>query len=408
MLEQFEWPSDLELDLKTVATAGSNAGLQWLAGPDVGESAAAAGANDLRVRVSNDATSGTESFGLAWTDGKAPPIPAYVPPGESRVVRVPRPAGAAPRRSLRLQGDTQEFDNVLYLAAEARESAAVLYVGRDAPDDPAGLLYYLNRVFEDTPRRTVQVESRSPAAPLAIEPGRSVPLIVLAAETSARERRVPAAIRQRRRDRAGRRHGRGQGAEPLGPGGRPGRGHTWRTRPARATRCSRRSPSTIRSSPRSRRRSSMISRRSSSGNTGTSRRPPWATSVSWPVSRTGTPPSIEKAAGEGPAGHPGQRLEPGRQPARAFVQVHAADVGHARRPECRPGPLGQLARPAARAAARGGRRRPQAGRVDDQARAGRPRRSPRRTRRASTRSKPPRAPASSPSTWTRWRARRPP
>ena len=186
VLEQFEWPSDVELDLKTVATEGSNAGLQWLAGPDVGEPTAAQGANDLRVRVSNDATSKKESFGLAWTDDKAPPIPAYVPPGESRVVRVPRPAGATPRRSLRLQGDTQEFDNVLYLASEAKESATVLYVGRDAPDDPAGLSYYLNRVFEDTPRRTVKVESRSPAAPLAIEPGRSVPLIVLAAETSAR------------------------------------------------------------------------------------------------------------------------------------------------------------------------------------------------------------------------------
>ena len=175
----------MELELKTVATEGSNAGLQWLAGPDVGEPPAAGSANDLRVRVSNDATSKKESFGLVWTDDKAPPIPAYVPPGESRVVRVPRPAGATSRQALRLQGDTQEFDNVLYLASEARESVAVLYVGRDAPDDPAGLSYYLHRVFEDTPRRIVKVESRSPEAPLAIEPGRSVPLIVLAAETSA-------------------------------------------------------------------------------------------------------------------------------------------------------------------------------------------------------------------------------
>jgi Aerotolerance regulator N-terminal/von Willebrand factor type A domain len=185
VLEGFEWPSDVELDLKTVATEGTNAGLQWLAGPDVGEPSAALGANNLRVRVSNDATSKKESFGLAWTDDKAPPIPAYVPPGESRVVRVPRPTGATRGRSLRLQGDTQEFDNVLYLASEAKESAAVLYIGRDAPDDPSGLCYYLNRVFEDTPRRAVKVESRSPTSPLAIEPGRSVPLIVLAAETSA-------------------------------------------------------------------------------------------------------------------------------------------------------------------------------------------------------------------------------
>ena len=186
VLEQFEWPSDVELDLKTVATEGSNAGLQWLAGSDAGELTTPQGANDLRVRVSNDATSKMESFGLTWTDDKAPPIPAYVPPGESRVVRVPRPPSTAPRRSLRLQGDTQEFDNVLYCASEAKESATVLFVGRDAPDDPAGLYYYLKRVFEDTPRRAVKVEWRSPATPLVLEPGRSVPLIVLAAESSAR------------------------------------------------------------------------------------------------------------------------------------------------------------------------------------------------------------------------------
>ena len=95
-LGDFEWPSDVELDLKTVATEGSNAGLQWLAGPDTDEPVDE-GAKDLRVRVSNDATSKKESFELAWTDDKAPPIPAYVPPGESRVVRVP------PTRRLRTE-----------------------------------------------------------------------------------------------------------------------------------------------------------------------------------------------------------------------------------------------------------------------------------------------------------------
>ena len=370
VLEQFEWPSDLELDLKTVATAGSNAGLQWLAGPDVGESAAAGGANDLRVRVSNDAMSGTESFGLAWTDDKAPPIPAYVPPGESRVVRVPRPAGATPRRSLRLQGDTQEFDNVLYLAAEARESAAVLYVGRDAPDDPAGLAYYLNRVFEDTPRRTVQVESRSPAAPLEIEPGRSVPLIVLAAETSARN---VAFLRQFAND----------GGTVLAVVTAAGKAPSLSALAA--------APGVdmdVEDSPGQ--GDAMLSEiafdhplfapfAAPQFNDFTKikfwkyRRIPTASLGDCPCPgplREGGPRRDRENAGEGPADHPGQRLEPGRQPARAFVQVHAADVGPAGRPECRPGPLGQLARPAARAAARGGPRRPPAGRFDDQARAG--------------------------------------
>jgi hypothetical protein len=184
VLGNFEWPSDLDLELRTVTTEGSNAGLQWLAGQDSGE-VDAERANDLRVRVVNDATSKKESFGLSWTDDKTLPIPVYVPPGESRVVRVLRPADSAPRRMLRLQGDTQEFDNVLHLASESRETATVLYVGHDAADDPSGLSYYLKRVFEDMPRRTVKVESRSPAAVLSIRPGLVVPLIVLSAETSA-------------------------------------------------------------------------------------------------------------------------------------------------------------------------------------------------------------------------------
>jgi hypothetical protein len=183
-LGDFEWPSDLELELKTVATEGSNAGIQWLTGQDSGEPATGA-ANDLRVRVSNDSMSKKESFLLAWTDDKAPPIPAYVPPGESRVVRVPRAAGSAPGRTLRLQGDTQEFDNLLYLAAESKEPATVLYVGPDASDDPSGLCYFLKRVFEDMPRRAVKVESRSPATALVVGPGLVVPLIVLSAETSS-------------------------------------------------------------------------------------------------------------------------------------------------------------------------------------------------------------------------------
>ena len=179
----FDWPKDVELDPRTVAADGSNASLRWVAGLDADEPPAG-GADLLRVAVSNDSTSRREEFSLAWTGDKAAPTSAYVPPGETRVVRVRRPFGVSPGHSLRLSGDAQEFDNTLYLAAELRDDATILYVGPDAPDDPDGLLYYLDRVFEETPRRSVKVEARSPAAPLTIEPGRPVPLIVLATETS--------------------------------------------------------------------------------------------------------------------------------------------------------------------------------------------------------------------------------
>ena len=104
-LGDLEWPKDVELDIKTVADTGSNAGLQVLA--DALETEPAA---DLsrRVRVVNNAGSVREKFELAWVDDKgaasAKPIEFYVPPGESRVVRVPVPSGGSPRQDAAVKG----------------------------------------------------------------------------------------------------------------------------------------------------------------------------------------------------------------------------------------------------------------------------------------------------------------
>ncbi len=168
-LGSFEWPSDVELELKTVSETGSNAGLQWLIDSAEAESSAEA-SRDLRVRVSNDASSRHESFSLAWKDDKGSdagaPVSVYVPPGESRVVRVPRPSN--PLQSLRLSGDVHGFDNTLYLATERPEDATVLFIGNDAADDPTGALYFLHRVFQDTIRRSVRVIAVSSR----VEPGK--------------------------------------------------------------------------------------------------------------------------------------------------------------------------------------------------------------------------------------------
>jgi hypothetical protein len=172
VLGNFEWPSDVELDLKAVSDPGSNAGLHGLA--ELVETEASEADPRLRVRVSND-TGTRDRFALVWvgasggTESADKPIDVYVPPGESRVVRVPRPQGAAPNRVLRLTGDAQAFDNTLYLVDEGKEEATVVYVGNDRPDDPAGLLYYLERVFQDTPRRSVRIRALAPSEPLAWE-----------------------------------------------------------------------------------------------------------------------------------------------------------------------------------------------------------------------------------------------
>jgi hypothetical protein len=133
-LWDFEWPADVELDLQPIVDDGSNASLHALA--DAVDSEQPEGRPQRRVRVSNDAGSHAEEFALQWVDDRGEaagaPIPVYVPPGDSRVVRVPRPARTATNRSLRLTGDTQDFDNTLYFADERHDASRVLYVGDDA------------------------------------------------------------------------------------------------------------------------------------------------------------------------------------------------------------------------------------------------------------------------------------
>jgi Aerotolerance regulator N-terminal/von Willebrand factor type A domain len=186
VLGGFEWPSDVELELKTVSDTGSNAGLHSLA--DLIEPDASKDAPQLRVRVSNNPNSRQEKFELLWTDengvSAGKPIEAYVPPGESRVVRVPLPPGSSSHRSLRLLGDTHAFDNTLFFADEPREESTVLYVGTDAADDPSGLLYYLERVFYDTPRRGLHIVSQLPSAELTWESDSSLGLVILTSETT--------------------------------------------------------------------------------------------------------------------------------------------------------------------------------------------------------------------------------
>jgi hypothetical protein len=185
-LGEIEWPRDVELEVRAVAAEGPNAGLHPL--PEGEGTEPNAADTQVGVRVSNDAASRRESFDLYWLDGRGTdagkPISVYVPPGESRVVRVPRPAGSGPYRGLRLKGDAHEFDNTLYLAAEPRREETVLFVGSDRPDDPAGLLYYLERVYPETARRSVKVRPADPTSELTFEAGTSVPLVVLTGGTT--------------------------------------------------------------------------------------------------------------------------------------------------------------------------------------------------------------------------------
>lgn len=187
-LTDFEWPRDVELELQSVAVTGGNAAASML----VEDAAEGEATNDLRIRVANDYDAGEENLQLAWCDDRGIPVGAsiavYVPPGASRVARMPRPADPGKQRRLKLTGDAQEFDNTLFVATRPRETVEALYLGNDSPTDPAGMLYFAERALTASPRRMVTVKQLSPDADVPALTPRAIPLVILTGETSSTNR----------------------------------------------------------------------------------------------------------------------------------------------------------------------------------------------------------------------------
>jgi Mg-chelatase subunit ChlD len=144
-LQGHEWPANARVTVERVAaTEQSNAGLE-IAEQSTGS-----------VRVANSRDSRKEKFRLAWKGG-GESSEIYLPPGQTRTFPTPKlPAGMA-TAALQLSGDDADFDNVSYFAAPEIQDLAICYLGKDSADDPATLLYYLRRVFPDSPRRRVKV-----------------------------------------------------------------------------------------------------------------------------------------------------------------------------------------------------------------------------------------------------------
>ena len=185
-LADYPWPEDVSLDLRSVKPSEkTNAGVHYVADTDRPESAAPA--RDVRIRVSNDADSTADEFQLAWMDAANKPIgdatPAYVPAGESRIVRVPRPAASSSR--LRLSGDSSDFDNTIYLAARPDSATSVFYLGNDRPDDAKSLRYYLERALTEGTARSMTLTTAPSDQPLPLDSPAATPLAVVISEPTA-------------------------------------------------------------------------------------------------------------------------------------------------------------------------------------------------------------------------------
>jgi hypothetical protein len=166
-LQGYEWPLGIQADVELVqARRPTNAGLQWVV--DAEDSPKPDADAGPRVRVSNSSDARREQFQLRWNGVTgAAPLDVYVPPGQSRIVTAPKLPAGAPGERLELTGDDDDFDNTIYFVQPKPEQVNVLFLGQDAEKDPAQLLYYLKRAFQQTPRQTVQVSARPPEGALA-------------------------------------------------------------------------------------------------------------------------------------------------------------------------------------------------------------------------------------------------
>ena len=158
-LQGYEWPAGVEVVLLPVlAKQLGNASAHWIAGDE----AETTGENLLRIRVSADAESKREQFQLRWSAERATSIDAYVPSGQSRIIRVPPPPAGISR--LVLTGDGIEFDNTLHILPVPAAQLSVIFLGADANEDPGGLLYFLRRAFPKTAQQNIEIIADQGAA----------------------------------------------------------------------------------------------------------------------------------------------------------------------------------------------------------------------------------------------------
>jgi hypothetical protein len=120
-------------------------------------------ASEPRLRVTNAANSSNEQFFVGWaqsaTEATQEPIATYVPAGQSRVVRLPRPAGEKSSDRIVLRGDDADFDNTYYVVPPRPQEVQVAWLGDEAAEDSTTLRYYFGLAVADDPLRNVLVQT---------------------------------------------------------------------------------------------------------------------------------------------------------------------------------------------------------------------------------------------------------
>lgn len=172
------WPETVRVKLLRVeAPEAGNFSLSLAAAePD-----AAAAVPALRVRVTNARESTAIDFRLRWDKAGGEAIAGQVPPGTTRLLRVPLPEKpAAEGDTLLLEGDAEAFDNRVFFAPAPPRPVNVAWLGpTTGADEAASPLYYLRRALQPTPALQPQVVQNGaaglPGARLAVLHGAAPP-----------------------------------------------------------------------------------------------------------------------------------------------------------------------------------------------------------------------------------------
>ncbi len=175
-LQAYTWPKEVQLDVRRVIpNRATNAAATILPDNDLEIDAD----NQVRVRVINAPHSNGDAFQIGWNraDGNTDPLPVRVPPGQSRVVRLPGPDAAV--RSLELTGDDDGFDNRWFHVVPKSREWTVLHIGSDPPESRDSIVHYLRQAPLSDRYRHVTIESIRGDAFHAPPPVESTPLVVI-------------------------------------------------------------------------------------------------------------------------------------------------------------------------------------------------------------------------------------
>ncbi len=187
-LRRVVWPESVELERALVQLPeadNGNLSLALVAGRENDEDDT--GALDLRgrVRVSSTREARDTTFELRWEGEKeTPPVQGFVPPGGSRVLRMPPRAGVETPGVLLLSGDAHDFDNRVFVAPEQPREVRVRVAATEGQaDEAASPVFYLKRALQPTSAIKPVLEpvtgndwGGAEAAALLVSPGRGARL----------------------------------------------------------------------------------------------------------------------------------------------------------------------------------------------------------------------------------------